>query len=390
MERNTHISLIQRVFDHLDGGTTDLAPDISRNPVAAFTSADRLDREVTCLFRQQPMLACLSGRLPEPGSYLAQDLVGVPLLLMRGADGVARAFLNSCRHRGVRLLDGDGTVRSAVACPYHGWAYGPDGRLKAVPHADAFDGFDIAACSLQALPCTEADGLIWVQLIASDIAGAGQSIDPARCLGDLAHEFASYGFGGFHHYASRVMEPAINWKMAIDTFLEPYHFAVLHKQTVAPIFHPNLCLFDEAGHNFREYLPRRSISEARQRPEADWDAVWHAAVVYYLFPNTIFVMQQEHAEIWRMFPKNGQTGQAEVYLDFYIPEPATSDSARRHWDANIDLTVRTVEHEDFAISESAYQGMASGLSTDVIYGRNEPALAAFHRTIAAAVGADLE
>jgi len=298
--------------------------------------------------------------------------------------------LNSCRHRGARLLDGDGIVRSAAACPYHGWAYGPDGMLKAVPHADAFEGFDIAGCGLLTLPCAEADGLIWVQLAAGDTTDADDAIDPATCLDDLAGEFASYGFAGYHHYASRLMEPAINWKMAIDTFLEPYHFAVLHKRTVAPILHPNLCLFDEAGRNFREYLPRRSISEAMQRPESEWDAVWHAAVVYYLFPNTIFVMQQEHAEVWRMFPKNGEAGQAEVYLDFYIPEPATTDSARRHWDANIDLTVRTVEHEDFAVSESAYQGMASGIATNVIYGLNEPALAAFHRTIAAAVNADLQ
>lgn len=387
MEQETHIHLIRRVLAHLEAGTTDTASAISTNAVSVFTAPDRLDREMAVLFRRQPMLACLSGRLPEPGSYLAEDLVGVPLLLIRGPDGTVRAFLNSCRHRGARLLNGDGIVRSAAACPYHGWAYGADGALKAVPHADAFDGFDIADCSLVALPSVEADGLIWVQLTAKD---SGDAIDPAACLDGLAKEFSSYGFSGYHHYASRLMEPSINWKMAIDTFLEPYHFAVLHRQTVAPIFHPNLCLFDEAGRNFREYLPRRTISDAVQRPESEWDAVWHAAIVYYLFPNTIFVMQQDHAEIWRMFPKAGRVDQAEVYLDFYIPEPAATDGARRHWEANIDLTVRTVEHEDFAISESAYRCMASGLAADVVYGRNEPALATFHRTIAAAVNADLE
>lgn len=382
MEKAVQVSLIRRVLDHLDAGTTDLAPAVSRNPVSAFTSRDRLQREMDVLFRCSPMLAALSNRLPSPGSYLAETLAGVPVLLMRGQDGVARAFLNSCRHRGAQLLDGSGTVRRAFSCPYHGWRYATDGALRGVPHAGAFDGFDIAACRLIALPCAEADGLIWLRL------SGGGPVDPADGLGGLADEFARYGFAGYHHYASRIMTPAINWKMAIDTFLEPYHFAVLHRQTVAPLFHPNLCLFDAAGRNFREYLPRRSIGDVVARPEAEWDAVWHAAIVYYLFPNTIFVMQQDHAEVWRMFPRDGDVGQAVVHLDFYIPEPAGTDSARRHWDANIDLTVRTVEHEDFAVSETAWRGMAAGLATDVVYGRNEPALQAFHRILDAALAED--
>ena len=156
-----------------------------------------------------------------------------------------------------------------------------------------------------------------------------------------------------------------------------------HRQTVAPIFFPNLCLYDDFGASFREYLPRRSIAETKDRPEGEWDAVWHSAIVYYLPPNTIFVMQQDHAEVWRMFPKDGRADAAEVYLDFYVPEPAETESACRHWDANIDLTVRTVEHEDFAISETAYTGFASCLARDLVYGRNEPALQAFHRKLAA-------
>jgi len=375
VEKETHISLVKRVQAHLDAGTTDLAAGVMRNPVSAFTDTGRLQAERQRFFQGMPLLAGLSGRLPKPGSFVAEDIVGVPLLLMRGEDGVARAFLNSCRHRGVRLLDGDGTVRRAAVCPYHGWAYGADGRLVSAPDATAFDGFDLENCSLAALPYLETDGLIWVRLTGTD------AIDPAEVLDGLAPEFASYGFADYHYYAGRVMTPAINWKMAIDTFLEPYHFAVLHRQTVAPIFHPNLCLFDDFGASFREYLPRRSIAEAQERPEDEWDAVWHSAIVYYLPPNAIFVMQQDHAEVWRMFPKDGQPGKAEVYLDFYIPEPATTDKAHRHWEANIDLTVRTVEHEDFAVSETAYAGMASGLSREVVYGRNEPALQAFHRKL---------
>ena len=380
MEKETHHSLIRRVFAHLDAGTTDRAPDILRNPVSIYTDPARLEAEMTGILRRKSLLACLSGRLPGPGSYLAQDLAGVPVLLMRGEDGVARAFLNSCRHRGSRLLDGSGAVRRAFTCPYHGWAYGADGRLKSVPHAEDFGEFDIAGCTLAALPCTEADGLIWIRL-----SGEAPAADPGESLDGLAAEFASYGLPGYHYYAGRAMTPAINWKMAVDTFMEPYHFAVLHKQTVAPLFFPNLCLYDDFGRSFREYLPRRSIVEMRDRPETEWNAVWHSAIIYYLPPNAIFVMQQDHVELWRVYPRDGRVDRTEVYLDLYIPEPAESDSARRHWDANLDLAVRTVETEDFAVAESAYAGFATGLAKEVVYGRNEPALQAFHRRMAAAM-----
>ncbi|MXW90930.1 MAG: Rieske 2Fe-2S domain-containing protein [Rhodospirillaceae bacterium] len=377
METETHKSLIRRVFSHLDAGTTDRAPDILRNPVGIYTDPGRLEAEMVRILRRKTLLAGLSGRLPGPGSFLAEDLAGVPVLLMRGEDGVARAFLNSCRHRGTRLLDGAGAVRRAFACPYHGWTYGVDGRLTGVPDQEAFEGADLADCSLAALPCTETDGMIWIRLSGDAPADAGESLD------GLAAEFAGYELAGYHHYASHRMTPAINWKMALDTFMEPYHFAVLHKETVAPIFFPNLCLYDEFGESFREYLPRRSIVEMRGRPEAEWDAVWHSAIVYYLPPNAVFVMQQDHAEVWRIFPRDGRVDWTEVHLDLYIPEPAETEKARRHWDANLDLAVRTVENEDFAAAESAYAGFASGLAEEVVYGRNEPALQGLHRRIAA-------
>ena len=382
MNRETHRSLVRRVFAHLDAGTTDSAPDILRNPVSIYTDPGRFEAEMARILRRKTLLACLSGRLPGPGSYLAEDLAGVPVLLMRGEDGVARAFLNSCRHRGTRLLDGAGAVRRAFACPYHGWTYGADGHLAGIPNRDAFDGVDLADCALAALPCTEAGGMVWIRLSGEAPADPGESLD------GLADEFAGFGLAGYHHYDSHRMTPAINWKMALDTFMEPYHFAVLHKQTVAPIFFPNLCLYDDFGESFREFLPRRSIVEMRGRPEAEWDAVWHSAIVYYLPPNAVFVMQQDHVEVWRIFPRDGRVDRTEVRLDLYIPEPAESEKARRHWDANLDLAVRTVENEDFAAAESAYAGFASGLLKEVVYGRNEPALQAFHRRMAALTAAE--
>lgn len=216
---------------------------------------------------------------------------------------------------------------------------------------------------------------------------AGEApIDPDDHLGGLADEFQSYGFAGYHHYKTRRIACAMNWKIIIDTFLEPYHFAVLHRETVAPIFFPNLCLFDAFGRNLRETLPRRTIVELRNQPPETWDVIKHTAIVYVLFPNTVFVMQADHAEVWRVFPCNDRSDQSVVLLEFYTPEPVTNDKARGHWERNMDLVVRTVEQEDFPTGEDAQRVYKSGTLDTVAYGKNEPALAFFEKTIAAAIG----
>ena len=85
-------------------------------------------------------------------------------------------------------------------------------------------------------------------------------------LAGLGPEFANYGCESYHFYETRVIEREMNWKIVIDTFLEPYHFAYLHKNTVGPIFIPNLCLFEPFGLNLRETLPRPF--HCRQSPQA--------------------------------------------------------------------------------------------------------------------------
>jgi len=144
---------------------------------------------------------------------------------------------------------------------------------------------------------------------------------------------------------------------------------------------------DGFGESLREVLPRRGIVAMRDRPEADWDLIEQSAVVYVLFPNIVVVIQIDHYEIWRIYPVDGRVDESMVYLEFYIPEPALTDKAVEHWRKNLDLTIRTVELEDFPTGEGIQSGLASGAQDRVIYGRNEPALQIFERNVADAVGA---
>lgn len=382
MKHSLQIELAQELFEHIDAGSTCLADDIATNPVASYTDPDRLNRELNILFRRYPLMMGLSCRIPEPGDYFTDDNCGVPLLVVRDHDGEVRAFLNVCRHRGAQVARGCGKVKRNFVCPYHGWCYDSRGRLVGIPDGRNFEGVDRESHGLVAVPACERYGCIWVQ------PAPGTRLDVDEALSGLGAELASYGFESYQHYTTRVMHQKMNWKMLIDTFLEPYHFGVLHPSTVAPLFLHNVCLFHAFGLNIRETLPRQSIMEMRELPESEWDLVKHTAIVYVLFPNSVIVMQRDHAEVWRIFPVGRKVDECVAFLEFYIPEPATSEKAHEHWKRNLDLTLRTVEEEDFPTGEGIQRGLLSGAQTHVTYGRNEPALQHWQQSVSSALEAD--
>ncbi|MCK5363052.1 MAG: aromatic ring-hydroxylating dioxygenase subunit alpha, partial [Gammaproteobacteria bacterium] len=241
MEHSLQVQLAHELLEHIDAGTTCLADDVATNPTASYTDPHRLDREMQILFRRYPLMMGLACRIPEPGDYFTDDACGVPILVVRGRDGDVRAFLNVCRHRGAHVARGCGHVKRSFVCPYHGWSYDSRGKLVGIPDDRNFDGVDRDAHGLVALPARERFGCIWVQ------PEAGTSFDIGKKLNGLGPELGSYEFDNYHHYTTRILHRRMNWKMLIDTFLEAYHFATLHSETVAPIFLHNVCLFHPFG-----------------------------------------------------------------------------------------------------------------------------------------------
>ena len=206
-------------------------------------------------------------------------------------------------------------------------------------------------------------------------------------LAGLGPELGSFGFERWHHFETRTLRPRINWKMAVDTFLEAYHLAVLHARSVSPIFIGNLCASDAFGPHHRMIAVRRSFADARDRRDAERDFLRHTIELYTLFPNTVFVHQADHVEVWRMFPGE-RPDVATVHLSLYVPEAPATDKARQHWAANVQLALDAVDTEDFRLGEGIQRGFASGAQDHVTYGRNEPALIHFHRSLERALGVE--
>jgi phenylpropionate dioxygenase-like ring-hydroxylating dioxygenase large terminal subunit len=383
MRLETRAELVRRIRGYLDAGTTAMAEGIFRNPVGAYTSKERFARERDLLFRRYPLVLGMSCQLQAPGDYLTADVAGMPILLVRAADGRVRAFVNICRHRGAPVVQGSGSGKRVLSCPYHGWSYDLEGCLVGIPGEDGFPELPRGDYGLQPLAVSERYGLLWVRPSAP---GRASALDIDAYLSGLGPELESYGFAQYHHFETRRLQPRINWKMAIDTFLEAYHLSALHRDTLSSIFMANVSTSDTFGAHHRLIAVRRSFAATTDLVEAERDFLRHTLVLYTLFPSSVFIYQADHIELWRISPDREREDACTVELSLYVPEPVISDRARRYWAANLQLALDAVDGEDFPLGESIQRGFYSGAHTHVTYGRNEPALIHFHRSLRQALG----
>ena len=370
MNQSIQIALVERVLHHIEKRTTDCEASSHAQPVEAYLSESRLAAELEALFRRRPVLFGHVSEVAGPGDFITRDVAGVPLLVVRQDDGALAGFINVCRHRGTCVVSAErGCGRKSFVCPYHGWTYGRDGVLAGVPDGYGFP--EIAAGR---------DGLVPVPLaeVAGFIATGAIDLPPA-----IAGDLASFGLASHHVYAPTRMERPINWKLAFDIFLESYHLRVAHRDTIYPLFFDNLGLVDAFEPHLRTVFPKRSIRQLPGTPPESWVLRAHANILYVLFPNTIVLIEPDHAAVLHVFPAAVDRCVIESYT--LIPEPA-DERAARYWDRNNEILYKAIA-EDFALGESIQRNLGSGANPALRFGRFEHALAYFHRWVERALTA---
>ncbi len=360
--------LVRRLLDHLEHGTTDLAEGVLEVPADTYTSRERYEDEVEFLFRDHPLVLCLSGalpacRVPTAPSTSAARRSSSP----ETPTGSVRAMANVCRHRGVRVVDGAGDARR-FTCPFHAWTYDLEGRLVGVPVASAFDGMCREEKGLVELPVAEGYGLIVGRL------RPGPAVDIDAYLGPgLADELAMLDFADWEpHGDPHVHAVGANWKVTLDTFRENYHFDHLHRTTLAGYAYGGVLTFDAFGPHLRNCSAIRSIDTLRDLPEDQWgDVGEHFSYQYSLFPNTCLTFDARHAELWQILPVD--VDRSEVLHTAYL-RPGLSDAERsRAVDMAPWICETVVDGQDFWVASRTEPGIRTGLLDRVVFGRNEPA-----------------
>ncbi len=357
--------------ERLAAGGEMLGEGMTSLPASLYTDPERFAAERAQLFARLPLVLGPSAMLPSPRTALAHDGYGVPLIVSRDGEGAVHVLANACRHRGTRLIEGEGVVPAArIVCPYHAWSYKPDGALAALPRPDCFPGLDKGAMSLRRFPAIESGGLIWfAQDPAADFA-------PATALAD---DFDAFGLPHLHLYRRKAHHVAANWKLIVDAFLESYHVQRLHAGTIAPFFADGITVADRIGPHQRAAVGRTDYLGRIDR--SDWRQLRGAVTfTYHLFPNTILIMSPDYLNILTCWPQEvGRTIVEDVML---IPAPPQSEEEERHWDRSWTLLDEgTFEAEDFRAAALCHQGLASGLVDEVTLGTLEYGVTEFHTMI---------
>lgn len=344
-----------------------------------YTDPARHDAELASLFRCLPLCLGHEDQLRTPGSVLARDLVGLPLLLMRDLDGRIGVFLNSCRHRGACLVEaGDAVVtRSSLSCRYHGWTYDLGGKLLSLPRRDGFPGLDPASRGLRRLPSIVHRGLIWAILDPDKV-----ELPPIDAfLGLIDQDLAVLGLQDHRVFRQHAVKRAANWKLIIDAFLEVYHVKRLHSASIGPFFSDGIAASDRFGPHQRMLVARDAPNDPRDRPVRTLSPQRDATLVHHVFPNSIFVYHPDYISHLGVFPVS--VGETMFVHTMLIPEAPADDKARSHWERSFKLIdVDVFNGEDLPICEQIQRGLSGGGRRDIVLGRLERNLQRFHRAVA--------
>ena len=369
------VALMGRLVRLYNDKSTEQADGTWLEPVTNYRDDALFEAERELLYKRIPLPLALSVELSEPNSYKAVDVMGVPVVITRDAAGQVRAMLNICRHRGAQLCaPGSGTGR-VMTCPYHAWSFGMDGELKGVYGESTFGEIDRPSRGLHQLPCEEKHGIIFVCLTP------GLTMDLTAWLGDMAPILDDLRLDELHTFSSRMM-PGPNWKVVIEGYLEGYHFAALHKNTVFKTNLGNISAFDSFGPHARIAFGLRPLAEAASQPPETWEPSECVGPIVWVFPGLAI------AGGWRdrmsvSLPLPGQTRDETVTEQrIMMRTPPSNERELHEAEFTRDWFYDVVYNEDYLTGYGVQRGVLSLPEDDTqIFGRNEIGVQHFHRTV---------
>jgi carnitine monooxygenase subunit len=365
MERDQLIDLTRRAVKLARDKTTDLAPAEHAVQAADYTSIERHKQDVDMLMAS-PQLVGYVSELPDPGSYCTKTVMGRSVLLTRTSDGSIKAFNNICLHRQSQVATGCGTAKR-FTCPYHAWTYDNTGTLVGLPGREGFPGVQLRSDGLTELPAAEFAGFLWIAL------DPDATLDISTHLGPLAEELDSWGIGRWSPLGEKVLDTPINWKLAVDTFSENYHFATVHRDTFATIARSNCTVFDSFGRHHRLIFPLNSVLELDDVPEDEWNPFHNMVVIYALFPNIVLSVTIANGELFRIYPAD-QPGRSITVHQNSTPLDTSEESVAAGAQAVFDYAHSTVRDEDYRLVAGLQANLESGARDHLLFGRNEPGL----------------
>ena len=314
-------------------------------PSEAFTSGAVYAQEVEAVFRAQWLCVGREDQVASAGDYLCVDLLGERLVVVRGKDEAVRVLSRICRHRGAELIKGQGTTRS-FSCPYHAWTYHLDGRLGGAPHMEGVAAFAREDLGLAEFRSESWEGFLFVNL-------DGKAAPLGEALAPLSDFISHYKIAGKKSYETATFESPFNWKVLVDNFMEAYHHAATHRNTLQPTLPGERSWVpDNEGPYSILVMPGRDAPETREKPDGSDPAMLLACVVY---PFHLFAVS-DHSTVWyQLFPRAHDDFTLKIFACF-----ADDDLPKVNREDLLETTgkILTAIHlEDIEACEATWAGL---------------------------------
>ncbi|MCX8518256.1 MAG: aromatic ring-hydroxylating dioxygenase subunit alpha [Rhodoferax sp.] len=336
-------------------------------PAWTYRNAELCELEYAALFRTSWQFVCHINEVPKPRDFVTLDLLNDPILVLRDEQGTLRAFINACRHRGAKVLDGSGQCKARLTCPYHGWSYALNGELVGRPAEATFSGpdqatdkaTDKASLGLRQVELEVLCGLVFVRIVPGDASLQEiwkdylPLVEPYRL-----EEMVPLG-------TAWVEQWQCNWKVGVDNNLENYH---------VPIGHPgyNRLLESDITGFMNAHGVAGSRSTLRQQPSSNWAermyqkmapqlnsalpaAVQNTWMFFTMPPNTGLDIYGDSMDLFQFFPQSA--GTCTVRYPIYVrPDTRREMKVLRYLNARIN---RQVSAEDRGLCERVQKGLQS-------------------------------
>ena len=349
---------------------TNFKPILAPDPLDAMSlpgwlyhDAEFLNAEKRAFLRAAPQVVCHDSDIAAPGEWRSLDYLGESFIVMRGDDGLARAFANVCRHRGSRLVDGDAGCAKVLTCPYHAWSYSRAGDLVGVPHRAEYPGLDPDQLGLVPVALERWNGFLFVTLDTG-------APSVAEMMAPFEAEVAPYRFADLRAIGRVTLRSrALNWKTIADNYSDGLHI---------PIGHPGLTrLFgrsyriearewvDRMEGELRDDVSTNPSERAYQHflPEAEHLPPSHRRkwLYYKLFPNVAFDIYPDQVDFMQFLPVSS-TETVIREISYALPDAGLAGRQRREMKAARYLNWRInrrVNDEDTELIARVQAGMGS-------------------------------
>ncbi|MFW2850812.1 aromatic ring-hydroxylating oxygenase subunit alpha [Sphingomonas sp. TX0543] len=341
-----------------------------------YTDPEFFDVEIARVIRPSWQIVCHESDLPAPGDWRTIAYAGEQVMAVRGEDGTIRAFHNVCRHRAMRIVEGDAGCAKKLVCPYHAWTYELDGRLSGVPMKRDYPALRLEENSLVPVEASIWRGFVFVRLEDD----GGPSV--AEMMAPYDHQIAPYRFEEMRRISDvRLRERAVNWKNVGDNYSDNLHIPVAH-DGLTRLFGKSYAieaagwvdkmsgqLVDRPSDNPWERFYQKHLPQVDHLP-AENQRLW---LYYKLWPNMAFDIYADQIDFMQWLPLSPTTCVLRE-MCFALPDDRREMKLARYANWRIN---RVVNAEDTWLIERVQQGMASQSYTAGPIGASEVCLRSF-------------